>query len=39
MFLHEFVTIASILEKLLRGDKDDALFYFDIGFEFFENED
>jgi 26S proteasome regulatory subunit N2 len=39
MFLGEPATVASILEKLLRGDKDDALLAFQIAFDLFENED
>eukprot|EP01018_Ginkgo_biloba_P031110 Gb_01242 [translate_table: standard] len=38
MFLEEPASVASILEKLLKGDKDDALLAYQIAFDLFENE-
>eukprot|EP00252_Welwitschia_mirabilis_P004379 TRINITY_DN1472_c0_g1_i2.p1 TRINITY_DN1472_c0_g1~~TRINITY_DN1472_c0_g1_i2.p1 ORF type:complete len:997 (-),score=255.91 TRINITY_DN1472_c0_g1_i2:188-3178(-) len=38
MFLEDPTSVANILEKLLRGEKDDALLAFQIAFDLFENE-
>ncbi|GLJ52933.1 hypothetical protein SUGI_1127550 [Cryptomeria japonica] len=38
MFLNEHGSVSSILENLLKGDKDDALLAYQIAFDLYENE-